>query len=386
MATRADHEHMLPAGFADFQDFREAARRRLPDFIFAYLDGGIGRDANLKRNRSSLDDVRIEPRINDAPPNVDLSCDLFGHTYDLPVGVAPLGMTSMMHHDSATSLARRAAALNMPMALSLVAGHAMEDVKAASGRAAWQQLYWPDEQEMKASLIERMKRAGVTVAMPTVDIPGWQWRESWVRMGVSTGPNTLQRLKTLAMRPGWTLDVLRRGGPDMPNLSEIAPGGAAAGEAFLLKHTMRPLGPREIAEFRDLWDGALVVKGVMAPEDAEIFAGIGVDGIVVSNHGGRQLDAAPGTAEMLPDIASAVAGRMKVIADGGVWNGLDALRLLRLGADAVMVGRLPYFATAGLGESGAAVLDMLSIQVRAQMVQLGVRNLAELRALRLFGG
>ncbi|WP_340109064.1 alpha-hydroxy acid oxidase [Pikeienuella sp. HZG-20] len=374
----------LPARFASFADFREGARRRIPHFAFEYLDGGIGRDIGLARNYSALDNVRLIPRTVDEGIEPETAVDILGERAAFPFGVAPVGMGGLFHPESAPALAKKSAALGLPFSLSFVASHSVEKIRAAAGgKAPWHQFYWPRPTDVQDDIIARMKALGVTVLMPTLDIPGHQWRERTIRAGVAAKPSPFVIARDLAFRPRWAVETLLYGKPGLPNIAPYASGGTAEAEKWLLQNCLRPIGPEEIRRLRDKWDGKLVVKGVMAPEDAEIFVDIGVDGIVVSNHGGRQLDAAPGTAELLPPIVDAVKGKTAILADSGVTDGLDILKLLRLGADFVMVGRLPYFACAALGARGAAALDLLAMQVRTVMVQLGVRNLDELMRLKV---
>lgn len=374
----------LPARFASFADFREGARRRIPHFAFEYLDGGIGRDIGLARNYAALDNVRLTPRTVDEGIEPVTEVDILGERAAYPFGVAPLGMSGLFHPESAPALAAKSAALGLPFSLSFVASHSVEKVRAAAGgKAPWHQFYWPRPADVQNDIIVRMKALGVTVLMPTLDIPGHQWRERTIRAGVAAKPSPFVMARDLALRPRWAMETLRYGKPRLPNIAPYVSGGAAEAEKWLLQNCLRPIGPEEIRRLRDKWDGKLVVKGVMAPEDAEDFVRVGVDGIVVSNHGGRQLDAAPGAAELLPPIVEAVKGETAILADSGVTDGLDILKLLRLGADFVLVGRLPYFACAALGARGAAVLDLLALQVRTVMVQLGVRNLDELMKLRV---
>lgn len=373
----------LPARFASFADFRLGAKRRIPHFAFEYIDGGIGRDIGLARNYASIDRVLLTPRTVDEGVEPDTSVEILGERAAFPFGVAPVGMGSLFHPDSAPALAARSAKLGVPFCLSFVASHSLEGIIKAGGRAPWHQFYWPRPEDVQKDILARMKALGVSVIMPTLDIPGHQWRERTIRAGVSAKPSPWVTLRDVLPRPAWALGVLKHGRPGLPNLSMYSGGGPAEAEMWLLQNCLRPMGPEAIRRLRDKWDGKLVVKGVMAAEDAEDFVRVGVDGIVVSNHGGRQLDASPGTAELLPPIVAAVGGKTAILADGGVRDGLDVLKLLALGADFVMVGRLPYFACAALGARGAAALDLLAMQVKTVMVQLGVRNLAELRALRV---
>ncbi|MEX2519795.1 MAG: alpha-hydroxy acid oxidase [Paracoccaceae bacterium] len=374
----------LPAHLASFADFREGARRRMPHFAFEYLDGGIGRDIGLARNYSSLDRVLLTPRTVDEGVSPDTSVEILGETAAYPFGVAPVGMGGLFHPQSAPALAKKSAALNLPFCLSFVASHSVEAIcAAAGGKAPWHQFYWPRPLDVQDDIIARMKALGVKVLMPTLDIPGQQWRERTVRAGVAAKPSPLVLARDLAVRPRWSLETLRYGKPGLPNINTYSGGGTAEAEQWLLQNCLRPIGPEEIKRLRDKWDGQIVVKGVMDAQDAEDFVRVGVDGIVVSNHGGRQLDAAPGTADLLPPIVDAVKGKTAILVDGGVTDGLDILKLMRLGADFVMVGRMPYYACGALGARGAAVLDLLALQVRTVMVQLGVRNFDELMKLKM---
>lgn len=373
----------LPARFASFADFREGARRRIPHFAFEYLDGGIGRDIGLARNYASIDRVLLTPRTVDEGVAVDASVEILGERSAYPFGVAPVGMGGLFHPKSAPALAKKAAVLGIPFCLSFVASHSVEAIRSTAGKAPWHQFYWPRPEDVQTDILARMKALGVSVLMPTLDIPGHQWRERTIRAGVAAKPSPLVLARDLALRPRWALETLKAGKPGLPNITTYSGGGAAEAETWLLQNCLRPIGPEEIRRLRDKWDGKLVVKGVMAAEDAEEFAKVGVDGIVVSNHGGRQLDAAPGTADLLPPIVEAVKGKVAILADGGVTDGLDILKLIRLGADFVMVGRLPYYACAALGARGAASLDLLAMQVKTTMVQLGVRNFDELMKLKV---
>lgn len=382
MAQHADKPD-LPPRYAALADFREGARRRLPHFVFEYIDGGIGRDVGLRRNYEALDRMRIVPRTVDEGVKADTSVNIFGKTYDYPFGVAPVGMSGMFHPLAMRSLEKKSAALNIPYSLSFVGSHTPEEVKSVAGRPPWHQFYWPRPDDVQDDILARMKALGVDVIMPTLDIPGHQWRERSARTGVSAQPSPFVLARDLIPRPGWVLNVLKHGKPGLPNINLYSGGDTLAAEMWLLQNCLRPIGPEEIRKLRDKWDGKIVVKGVMAAEDAEDFVKVGVDGIVVSNHGGRQLDAAPGAAELLPPIVDAVKGKTLIMADSGVADGLDVLKMMRLGADFVMFGRLAYFACAALGAQGANVLDLLALQVRTVMVQLGVRSFDELMRLKI---
>ncbi|MGB0507230.1 MAG: alpha-hydroxy acid oxidase [Pikeienuella sp.] len=373
----------LPSGMASLSDFRLAAQRRLPHFAFEYLDGGIGRDVGLARNYSAMDRVRLTPEIRDAGPEPDASTELLGRRWALPFGVAPVGLSGLFHPHAARMLAARATKLNLPFCLSVVSTDSTESVARDAGRPPWQQLYWPRDADVQNDILARMKALDVDTLMPTVDIPGWQWRERSVRAGSTGAPTAMMKLKAVLSRPGWALAQARRGPPGFPNFAPYVTGGPAAIEQWMFRETLRQVGVEEMKSLRDRWHGKIIVKGVMSPKDAEAFAAIGMDGIVVSNHGGRQLDAAPAGVELLPPIVDAVKGKIAILADGGIADGLDVLRMLRLGADFVLVGRLPYYAMGGLGDRGVGALDLLALQVRAVMTQLGIAKLDELASIKM---
>lgn len=373
----------LPPRMAALSDYREAARRRLPEFAFEYLDGGIGRDVGLARNYSALDRVRLTPEVRNGVDEPDSSVELLGRKWALPFGVAPVGVSGLFHPHAARLLAARAAKLDVPFCLSIVSTDATESVARDAGRPPWQQLYWPRDVDVQNDILARLKALDVDTLMPTIDIPTWQWRERSVRAGSTGAPSTMMKIKAALTCPGWALAQARRGPLGFPNFAPYAPGGPAAVEQWMFHETLRTVSVEELKLLRDRWDGKIIVKGVMSPNDAEAFAAIGMDGIVVSNHGGRQLDAAPSGAELLPPIVDVVKGKLAILADGGVSDGLDVLRMLRLGADFVLTGRLPYYAMGGLGDKGVGALDLLALQVRTVMTQIGVSKLDQLAAIRM---
>ena len=375
----------LPARYASLADFREGARRRIPNFAFEYLDGGIGRDVGLQRNYSELDKVMITPRNIDSTQAPQTGVEIFGESYSTPFCVAPVGFIGLFHPRCGPAFAKRSKELGMPFCLSFASSSSTESIiEAMDGTPPWQQFYWPDDEDVQDDIIARMKALGVKVIMPTVDIPGFQWRERTVRAGSSGMPPLHVLVRDIIQRPRWALDMLRGPRPALPNMAPYAKSASVPDcEAFLVERCTRPMGVGEIAKLRDKWDGKLVIKGVMAVEDAVAYTNIGVDGIVVSNHGGRQLDAAPSVAELLPPIAAAVKGKTAIIADSGVASGLDAIRMLRLGADYVMIGRLAFYAAAALGPDGAQVLDLMKLQIKTVMTQLGIRSLDELKDLKM---
>jgi L-lactate dehydrogenase (cytochrome) len=369
----------LPHGVANIADFRRIARRRLPDFAFDYFAGGIGNESALGRNRRQLDRVVLRQRANGdaAPPDPSTEC--LGGRWAYPFCVAPVGIPALACPGAEAALAAASRGLGIPFALSSVATAALEAIAATAG-TTWFQLYPPRSDATRRDLLDRARAAGVETLMITIDIPGPQWRDRAVRSRLADAARPARVIQAALTHPVWAWRMLRGPRPEMATLTPyVGSPSIAAASAYVGRECVWPIGPEQIARLRDEWQGRLVVKGILDPDSALAMRAVGADGVVVTNHGARQLDAAPSPVNVLGPIRDAVGPEFTLLADSGVENGLDVLRLLRLGADFVMLGKLPYLATAALGTGGAApVLNMVAQQVRQVMVQLGIRRLDEL--------
>lgn len=364
-------------------DFRELARRRLPRFLFEYIDGGSHDETTLRRNRTDLDRVELRQRVLRDVSNIDLGTTLFGHHYALPLGLAPIGLAGMNARRGEVQAARAAAKHKVPFCLSTVSACSLEEVAAGSPSPIWFQLYMIRDRGFMRDLLQRAREAGCPVLVFTVDmpVPGARYRD--YRSGLAGAPGlrgALRRGWQALQRPRWAWDVGVCGRPH--SLGNVAPvlGPQSGLEDFFawMRNNFDPsVTWDDLAFIRAAWDGPLVVKGILDADDARAARDSGADGIVVSNHGGRQLDGAPSTARALPPIAAAVGDSITVLADGGVRSGLDVVRLLALGAQGVLLGRAWAYALAAEGEAGVSrLLGLLENEMRVALSLTGTTSAA----------
>lgn len=369
--------------FPDAAALEAVALRRLPGFARDYLTGGLGREDCLSRNLEALREVLLMPRylVEDAAP--DTRVTLLGTELSAPFGIAPLGLAGLIWPGSEPPMARAAAQAGVAHVLSTFATTALETIRPLAGPAGWFQLYPPSDPGMEADLIARAQAAGYGVLVVTVDIPGPTRRQRDIRSGLTVPPRVGARMVAqILAHPRWALRMARRGIPVFENLAPYFPPGAGLAEAadFLGRMMTGHISPARLARIRAAWPGRILVKGVLDPEEAAGALALGADGVIVSNHGGRQLDAAPAAPEMLPAIRDRLGEGVPVLADGGVRSGLDIARMLALGADAVLVGRPFLHAAAALGPQGAGhLIAVLRAELETTMLQLGCARLSELR-------
>ena len=363
-------------------DFREAARRRLPPFLFHYIDGGANAEHTLRRNVEDLADIALRQRVLRDVAELRLDTALFGRTLAMPVVLAPVGLTGMYARRGEVQAARAAATAGVPFTLSTVSVCAIAEVQAASSAPIWFQLYVLKDRGFMRDALERAQAAGVETLVFTVDmpVPGSRYRD---RHSGMSGPNAaFRRMVQAATHPRWAWDVGLRGRPhDLGNISAYR-GMPTALEDYIgwLGANFDPsIAWRDLEWIRDLWKGSIVIKGILDPEDARNAVRFGADGIVVSNHGGRQLDGVLSSARALPAIADAVGGSLKILADSGIRSGLDVVRMIALGADAVMIGRAFIYALAARGEAGVAeLLTLFAAEMRVAMTLTGAKSIADL--------
>lgn len=384
--TAAQDLHSLYPGLSDL---RKQARRRLPRFVWEYLDSATGVEATKARNRVALDRIGFLPSILHGPLDIDLSVQLFGNTLPLPFGIAPVGMSGLIWPDAEGHLARCGARNCIPYSMSTVASQAPEDLAPHLGPEAWYQLYPPKDEGIRKDMLARARDAGFKVLVLTVDVPVASRRERQTRSGLTQPPRLTPRLLAqVAMRPTWALGMARQhrnegGMPHMRTLDKYT--AEAKGESLSstahIGYLLRTSPDWEYARWlRDHWDGPFVIKGVMRSEDADPLKQIGVDALWVSNHAGRQFDGGPAAIEVLPELRAATD--LPLIFDSGVEGGLDILRALALGADFVMFGRAFHYALAALGPTGPDhLIDILKKDLEANMGQLGLATLAQVRNL-----
>jgi L-lactate dehydrogenase (cytochrome) len=378
--------HELAANHPYISDLAERARRRIPHFAWEYLDSGTGLEVSIARNRQALDNVLISPRFLKGDLKPDTSTELFGRKWSAPIGVAPVGLTGLMWPGGELMLARMARRMGIPYSLSSFACEGPEAVGREAGDHGWFQLYCMSDTAAEDDILDRAAASGFTALIITVDVPVNSTRERQKKAGLGRKPRiSLTQLARLASRPQWALATLAKGKPTLATVSKYFPGVPMTDIARELdRQRLGMNSPAKLERIRKRWKGPLIVKGIMHPDDVEPCLDCGVDGIVVSNHGARQLDAVPASIDVLPAIAEAVDGRAKVLFDSGVRTGLDVLRALALGADFVLAGRPFLYGICALGEPGGdLVATILRDDLANNMVQCGVERLDDLRTLTI---
>lgn len=375
----------LHSRFMTVADLRRAARHRVPRFAWAYLDSATGTEATARRNRAALDRVLFTPSILHGEVTPDFSTALFGETHPLPFGVAPVGQSGLLWHGAERLLAREATRAGLPYAMSNLANATPEEVGPETGGKGWFQLYPPRDIAVRQDMLQRMRDSGFHVLVLTVDVPVASRREKQVKGGLVQPPRLTPRIALqCALRPAWSLARLGHGMPRMKTLDRYTTDTSTRDMTAHVGYLLRTAPDWSYVRWiRENWEGTLVVKGVLKPEDAARLEAEGVDGIWVSNHGGRQFDGARGAIDHLPGVRAAT--RLPVIFDSGIESGLDILRAVALGADFVMLGRAWHYAVCALGDAGPAhLVDMLRKDMTANIGQLGVARPIDLRGLAEF--
>ncbi|RAK50698.1 L-lactate dehydrogenase [Phenylobacterium deserti] len=368
---------------ASVGDYRELARRRLPKVLFEYIDGGSYAEVTLGRNVADLEAIALRQRVMKDMTELDMSTEVFGQPFSMPVGLAPVGMAGMYARRGEVQAARAAAAAGVPFCLSTVGVCTVEEVTRAAP-APWFQLYMLKDRGYMKSLLERAKAAGSPVLVFTVDLPtpGARYRD--VRSGFSglSGlPQFLNQTKDGLAHPGWLWDVYLNGRPHtLGSVADAVQGSKRVTDflSWMAKNFDRSVTWADLDWVRQIWDGPIVVKGVLDVEDARAARAAGADGLVVSNHGGRQLDGVRSSISALPRIADAVGGEMELFLDGGIRSGLDVLKALSLGARACFVGRAWAWALGAGGEAAVArMLQTLRAELAVAMILTGCTSIRQ---------
>ncbi len=375
----------LHSRYPALSDLKARARARMPWFVWEYLESATGTEATQRRNRAKLDEVLLSPSVLHGEFTPDLSVQMFGRTYPLPFGISPVGMSGIFWPDAERMLAAAAATADIPYGLSTVAAQTPEAVAPHLGAHGWFQMYPPRDPDIRTDMLRRAKEAGFSALILTVDVPVASRRERQTRSGLTQPPRLTPRLLAQVMRrPAWALGTLKHGMPRMRLMDSYADTSVKTSSTAHVGYLLRTSPDWDYVKWlRDAWDGPFIVKGVLRADDAARLQDEGVDAIWVSNHAGRQFDAAPASIEALPEVRAATT--LPVIFDSGIEGGLDMLRAVALGADFVMMGRAWHYALAALGEAGPAhLVDMLRLDLMSNMGQMGTRSLTDVRA-RLIG-
>ena len=363
-------------------DYREAARRKLPPFLFHYIDGGAYAEQTLRRNVDDFAAVALRQRVLKDMSQLDTSIELFGEKLSIPVALSPVGLTGMYRRRGEVQAARAADAHGIPFTMSSVSVCPIEEVVPKIKRPMWFQLYVLKDRGFMQNALERAQAAGCSTLVFTVDmpVPGARYRDAHSGM---SGPNApLRRYWQAMTHPRWAWDVGLLGRPhDLGNISAYrgSPTGLADYMGYLGANFDPSISWKDLEWIRAFWKGPMVIKGILDPEDAKDAVRFGADGIIVSNHGGRQLDGVLSSARALPAIADAVKGQIKILADSGIRNGLDVVRAIALGADCAMIGRAYLDALAAAGEAGVKhLLELLEKEMRVAMTLTSVAKVADI--------
>src|SRR5215469_12619330 len=365
-------------------DLREIARRRVPGFAFEYVEGGAEDEATLRRNREAFSALRFVPQTLVDTSGRSLGTSVFGRPCAAPLAIAPTGLNGMLHPDGDIGLARAAAAFGIPYTLSTLSTTRLEDVAAKAGGRLWMQLYVMKNRAIAEDIMARAAAAGYEALVFTSDANVFGCREWDKRNYAKPGKPRLAAILDSMRHPRWLIDVLlRKGIPQFHNIAAFLPPGAASavGGSTIVPQMFEPtIAWADIDWMRRHWPGKLLVKGVLSVDDALRAADAGCDGIVLTNHGGRQLDYCVAPIEVLREIAAAVGSRLTIVIDSGFRRGTDIAKALALGAHTVMIGRAALYGLAADGEHGVRLaLDMLAVELDRVLGQLGCRSVADLR-------
>lgn len=360
---------------------REKAKSRVPGFAFDYLAAGCFGEINLQRNTSDIKNVQLKPWYLRDYAGSSQTTELFGQMYDAPFGMAPVGLQGLMWPRACEYLAASAKAHNVPFCLSTVSTASIEDIAKITDGNFWFQLYHPAEDELRDKLLERAWAAGCKTLVILADTPTFAYRPKEIRNGLSIPPRmTLRNIWQMLGRPSWCLGQLAAGKPEFKTMKNYIPKGLNMKHLglFMNKTFSGRLTEAKIAAIRERWQGNIVVKGIVNPEDAEIAIRHGLEGLIVSNHGGRQLDRGQSTIVPMTELAKEFRGKIKIMMDSGIESGADVCAALASGAEFTFLGRTPMFGVLALGQYGGHhVFEMLKKQVQQVMEQVGCEKVTD---------
>ncbi len=371
-------------GYPGIDDLIIGAKRRVPKFAFEYLDGGCNEDVNLHKNTAEIRDVELIPQYLKNYKGANLKTTLFGHEYDAPFGVAPVGLQGLMWPNAPQILAKAAKEHNVPFILSTVTTSSIEEIATITEGKAWFQLYHPAEDSLRDNIIKRAQEAQCPVLVILCDVPSFGYRPRDIRNGLAMPPRmTLRNMIEIMLHPNWALRTLINGQPSFATLKPYIPKGLDMKQLglFMNQTFNGRLHEEKIKPIRDMWKGKLVLKGVASTEDAAMAVRLGLDGIIVSNHGGRQLDAGQSAIKPLQQIAKLYKDKLTVMMDSGIRTGVDVARTMAMGADFTFMGRTFMYGVGALGnEGGNHTMSILKTQLKQVMEQVGCENVKDFAA------
>lgn len=368
--------------YPSVDSLREKTRKRIPKFAFHYLDGGCNEEVNLRKNTADLQEVELQPNYLDPYPGANLQKTLFGHQYDAPFGIAPVGLQGLIWPNSSEILARTAVENNLPFMLSTVATASIEKISEITEGKAWFQFYHPADNAVKDDLIHRAENAGCRLLVLLCDVPTFGFRPKEIRNGLAMPPKmNLSNILQMASHPKWLLETAKHGIPRFANLEPYMPKKLNLRQLgkFMDQFFEKRMNEDKIAAIRDRWQGKLLLKGVASEKDAEKAIKLGLDGLIVSNHGGRQLDAGESAIKSLSRIAKSYGRQIPVMMDSGLRSGPDVARAMASGAQFTFMGRAFMYGVAALGQKGGEhTVALLKTQLQQIMEQLGCSEVGDL--------
>lgn len=369
--------------YPSIDDLRSKAIRRIPKFAFEYLDGGCNEDVNLIKNTSELRKTELIPYYLKDHAGSNLQTELFGQVYDAPFGIAPVGLQGLIWPNAAEILAKASLQHNIPFILSTVTTASIETIAAITEGKAWFQLYHPAENSLRDDIIQRLQDAQYSVLVLLSDVPSFGFRPRDIRNGLAMPPRmTLNNILQIMGRPAWALNTLKYGQPSFKTMKKYMPKGLnmqQLGQYMNATFSGR-LNRDKVSTIRDKWKGKLVLKGVASEQDTAMAIELGLDGIIVSNHGGRQLDAAQSSVASLHSIVKNYENRIKIMMDSGIRSGPDVARAMASGAEFTFLGRSFMYAVAALGSNGGDhAIGILKTQLQQVMEQLCCEKTSEIR-------
>ena len=359
----------------------ERAKQRMPGFAYDYLTGGCFSDINLARNTKEIRDIQLRPNYLRDFNGASQQTTLFGKTYDAPFGIAPVGLQGLMWPKSCEILAKSAKKHNVPFCLSTVGTASIETISEITEGDFWFQLYHPTENQLRDKILARAAQSGCKTLVLLADTPTFAYRPKEIRNGLSIPPQmTLANLLQIATHPRWAIEQLLAGSPEFKTMKPYIPNGLNMQHLglFMNQTFSGRLTEDKIKAIRDQWKGNLVIKGIVNPEDAELAIKLGADGLIVSNHGGRQLDSGESTIKPLTELAKKYGDKTTLMMDGGIRSGADVASSLASGAKFTFLGRAPMFGACAMGAKGGdQALEILKRQIQQVMEQIGCEKIED---------
>ncbi len=362
------------SNYPSIDDLIKKAKKRIPRFAFEYLDGGCNEDVNLHKNTSELREVELKPYYLNKHTGSDLKTELFSHVYDAPFGIAPVGLQGLMWPNAPEILAKAALQHNIPFILSTVTTSSIERISELTEGKAWFQLYHPKEDKLRDDIIKRAAAAHCPVLVVLCDVPTFGFRPRDIRNGLGMPPKmTLRNILQIAGKPNWAFRTLFHGQPAFETMKPYMPKGLDLKQlgAFMNQTFSGRVNEEKLAPIRDSWKGKLVLKGIASEEDTELAIKLGFDGIIVSNHGGRQLDAGQSSIKCLSHISNKYKDQIKIMMDSGIRSGPDVARAMACGAAFTFLGRSFMYGVAAMGNKGGNhTISILKTQLQQVMEQI----------------